>query len=373
MPVPPASPPLLAAFSGWAPAVLGLAGAWLAVSALYQWGAARAAALGRLPAPDCFGPREVAPERSAPLRLVFLGDLQRGVLDTVGPLAEVLRETGADLLVSSGDLVSHGEAPYYGIVLEAFGRAGIETPVRVVPGNHDLLPRRSKDDRIGGALFERHFGPRHWACRLGPVLLVGLDVGADWLLEPQLPWLERTLAEAAGTPWICVAHRPPWYFDAPERAPYGDLAPLLPVLEGRPPLLVVAGHLHDYRDETVNGVRYVVNAHGGDVHGLALKRGDFELLHVSVQADGSLRVEPRRYRRRLSWRAAWNQVCVRLWADRRRPLGALLALPVGLLLRLLGRGVPVVRHPVERRYPEREVLAARRAAPRAPDRGEVSP
>ncbi|MDJ0522119.1 MAG: metallophosphoesterase [Planctomycetota bacterium] len=330
---------------------------WFSISCLVQWGALRAARLAKRAAPPCF--RAEGPGPGERVHVAFLGDLQRGVLDVPRALAPALESGGADLLVSSGDFVSHGEGPYYGVLLGAFARAGIKTPTRVVPGNHDLWPRRCKDDRIGGEAFERAFGPRHWSLRAGPVLIVGLDNGADWLIDDQLPWLERTLDEHAGVPWICVCHRPPYELDAPDTPPVRDMVELAALLERRKPLLVVAGHLHEYRDELVNGVRVIVNAHGGDVHGLALQRDDFELLHVRVGPEGT-EVEPRPYRRRKDPHTALDQLAVRFWADRRKWWGALLGLPADLLLRLLGRSVPIVKHPVERRIPAREVLVSRR-------------
>lgn len=331
--------------------------AWFSVSCLVQWGALRSARLARRRAPECF--RAEGPGPGERVHLAFLGDLQRGVLDVPRALAEALEGSGAEMLISSGDFVSHGEGPYYGILLSAFERAGIRTPTRVVPGNHDLWPRRCKDDRIGGAAFTRAFGPRHWALRAGPVLLVGLDNGAHWLMEEQLPWLERTLDAHAAIPWICVCHRPPYLVEEAGQPSDPDLVELAALLERRPPLAVIAGHMHTYRDEVIRGVRVIVNAHGGDVHGLSLQRDDFELLHVDVGPDG-MTVEPRRYRRKRDAEAALDQLAVRFWSDRRKPWARLLGLPAELLLRLFGRSVPIVRHPVERRLPPREVLVARR-------------
>ncbi|MFV1958081.1 MAG: metallophosphoesterase, partial [Planctomycetota bacterium] len=125
----------------WAAILLGVLGAWIAISFAIECLAWRASRLGRRPPPACFRapPRRGGGERSA--SLVFLGDVQRGIADVARPLAAALEERPADLLVSSGDLAAHGEAPYYGVLLEAFDRAGIDTPVRAVPGNHDLFPR----------------------------------------------------------------------------------------------------------------------------------------------------------------------------------------------------------------------------------------
>ena len=352
--------------SSWAfaleplPIVGTLLAVWIGLSVLMNWGALRAQALSRREAPDCFRPETHPPFDGDTIHLGFLGDLQRGVVDVPGPLARAARDDGVDLLVSSGDFVSHGEAPYYGILVAAFERAGLTTPMRVVPGNHDLWPRRSKDDDLGGVLFEERFGPRHWAVRAGPLLVVGIDTGADWALEAQMPWLEQTLAAHPDTPWICVSHRAPYVFDHAEHPIREDFGCLMPLLATRPPALFISGHLHAYHDETIDGVRYIVNAHGGDVHGLALRREDFELLHVIGKADGTLEVEPRPYTRAHSHATALDQLAVRFWSDRRKPWGAVLAWPVGALLALVGKSVPIVKHPVERRIPSREILVARR-------------
>ncbi len=359
--------PMALVLPGWAWGLLALIGAWVLASAAIQWAAARAHALGEHEAPSCFRTPPLAGPEAASANLAFLGDLQRGVVDAAVPLARALKESRVDLMVSSGDFASHGEAPYFGVLLDAFDRAGVDTPVRVVPGNHDLFPRRSKDDTLGGAIFERHFGPRHWTLRAGPVLVAGLDTGADWLLDEQLPWLEAELARHSGVPWICVTHRPPWNFDDPERTAYADLTELAPFFAKHKPALVISGHLHDYRDETIDGIRYIVNAHGGDVHGLALSRSSFELLHVTCHESG-MTVEPRPIERRASARTAWHQLLVRVWAERRKPLGAFLGWPADQLLRLVGRAVPVPRYPEERRHPDRETLRARRAAHRAATR-----
>lgn len=347
------------------PVLAGLVGLWLLVSAAMAWGARRAAALAALPGPAIFRAAPRAGPDAATARLAFLGDVQRGIADIVAPLGAALEAQAVDLVVSSGDLVSHGEAPYYGVVVAALDTPAMTTPMRAVPGNHDLWPRRSKDDRIGGALFEARFGSRHWCERVGPVLVVGLDNGADWLADEQLPWLEAALAEHPGVPWILVCHRPLYTFGGPAREVVHDMGGLVDALAARPPALVVSGHLHAFHDEIVDGVRHVINAHGGDVHGLAIRREDFQVLYVEATATG-LETRLERYGRRRSIRTYLDQLAVRFWSDRRKPWGAVLAWPGRLLLRLLGADVPVVKHPVERRVPPREVLVARRKEPLAP-------
>lgn len=350
--------------------LIGAGTTWLLVSAAMQFGASRAARLAARTAPACFSAPPRKPASGQPLRLAFLGDLQKGVTDVVGPLGEALRTENVDLLVCSGDFVSHGEGPYYGIVLDAFEAAGIQTPVRVVPGNHDLYPRRSKDDRIGGPLFERHFGARQWVLDLQRLVVVGIDSGGDWLVDDQLPIIERALAQRPGTPWIAVTHRPPFDFDSGTAPLYRDLEPLATFFEHHTPTLVVSGHLHTFQDRIIAGVRYIVNAHGGDVAGDALQRRAFELVILDVADDGSfeIRIEP--YDRRTSFRTLRHKLSVRMWADRRKGWGRVLAAPAALLWKLCGCYVPVVHHPVQRRYPTREEFEARK---RAEQQETVSP
>lgn len=332
---------------------------WLLVSAAMQSAATRAATLAAREAPPCFRAPPGAPASGQPLRLAFFGDLQKGVTDVVDPLAKALRAEGAHLLVCSGDFVSHGEAPYYGIVLDAFARADVRTPVRVVPGNHDLYPRRSKDDRIGGPLFEGHFGPRQWVLDLGPLRLVGVDTGADWTIKKQLPQIERALEAQGGAPWVAVTHRPPFQFDDEPATLYPDLGPLAAFFETHRPALVVAGHLHQFKDVVVNHVRYIVNAHGGDVAGDTLRRRNFELVFLDVAADGSFETRIEQYARRTSLRALRHKLYVRMWADRRKRIGRVLAAPAAILWKLFGWYVPVVHHPVQRRFPSREEVEQR--------------
>ena len=315
-------------------------GVWCLVAVFIEVLARRAARLGRRDAPPCFA---AEPAASAGARLAFLGDVQRGIADIARPLAAALRDEGADLLVSSGDFVAHGEAPYYGVALDAFAHAPIETPTRVVPGNHDLLPRRWRDPTRGYGLFRAAFGSPDWICRVGPVLVAGIDDAVRSVTAADLEPLARAVADHGGGPWIAVCHRPPRLF-AIEGAPVEeDLVDLVAFLEAHPPLLVVCGHLHERLEREVGGVRYVVNAHGGDVHGMGLDRGPFDLLRIDVAEDGAVRERFTSHRRRPWLRVYGNQLAVRCWWARRQGLGRVLAWPAAWVFARLG-----VRAPLER-------------------------
>jgi hypothetical protein len=319
---------------------VGILGGWFVLALLVELGAWHALRLGHRRAPPAFRAAPAVGPDADTVALAFLGDVQRGIADVARPLAAALDDHPAALLVSSGDLVAHGEAPYYGVLLDAFEAAGIETPTRVVPGNHDLQPRGVRDTTRGYALFETHFGPPYWAVDAGPLRVVGVDdvLGVD---DVQVAWIREARDGRPGAPWIAVCHRPPREVDE-EEAPVGwGLEELVRVLEERPPLLVVCGHKHAYTDRVVNGVRYVVNAHGGDVHGLALDRDPSELLRVEVRADGTSSHEVVRLARRPWLRVYANQLAVRCWWSRRRRGGALLSLPAALPLSALGLRAPL--------------------------------
>lgn len=319
--------------------LLPIALTWLVLSLLMQLGAVRAARLARRPAAACFRAPIAPVAADEPLRITVLGDLQKGVTDVVKPLAASLRERSPHLLLSTGDLVSHGEAPYFGIVFDAFEHAGIETPARVTPGNHDLYPSRWKE-AVGGPLFERHFGGRRFVLDLGRLLVIGLDTGTRASQEPEIRWLREMRATHAGRPWIVLTHRPLIDIRDDGTTLAHDLEDLRAVLAADPPRLVLCGHLHDDHDLVHEGVQYVVSA-GGDVSGTPLVRGAFSLVHITIDPAGEVTVERTVHRRRRSWRALRNKLAVRFWKDRRKPAFAVLAAPTAPLFRVLGLYVPV--------------------------------
>ena len=280
------------------------------------------------------------PGRAA--RIAFLGDVQQGIGDVSRPLVAALSREKADVVVSHGDLAAHGEAPYYGVVSKAFEEAGLATPMLVAPGNHDIEPDGVRDRGPGRRLFEERVGPRHWAFRAGRLLVVGIDDGPDTDVEPEmLAWLDATLAAAPGVPWMLVCHRAPRRLDLPGRPPSIGCAGLVARVEARPPVAVVSGHLHADADETVNGVRYYVNAHGGDVAAKSSTASDFRIVMADVAEDGSVEFRPVSCERRWWLRIETERLWVKAWVERRKRPWAWVLAPSGLLW--LGVGVALRR------------------------------
>jgi hypothetical protein len=310
-----------------------LGGVLLGVSIALAWGSLRAerlASRGRARAFANAAPPDV-PGPTA--RVAFLGDVQRGIRHVARALAEALPRGEAALLVSSGDLASHGEAPYLGLVSAALDRAGVATPTLVVPGNHDLQPTGVRDSAPGRALFEAMVGPRRWTCLVAGLRLVGVDDAAGRFPAESVAWLEGVLDADPGRPWALVAHRAPRRLDVEGHPPDKALAALVEAIERRPPVVVVSGHLHEDAEATVAGVRYLVNARGGDFDKRAWRAPrDFTLLWCDVAADGSATFHREAVPRRSCGRTALDQVAVRLWAEGRRAPWRWLALPGRALL-----------------------------------------
>src|SRR5262245_16045046 len=181
--------------------------AYAVVALLFAAGLLRAAALSRRGPPRVVSNRS-PPTIAAPATIAFLGDVQRGIREVAGPVVEAVARERAGMLVSSGDLASHGEAPYHGVVGAAFDRAGLSVPLLVAPGNHDVERSGKHDPAPGRALFEDRLGPRRWTAAVGPLLIVGVDHAVNPVDADLWPWLDATV-EAHRGPWLLVVHRPP--------------------------------------------------------------------------------------------------------------------------------------------------------------------
>jgi len=308
-------------------------GAYVATACVFGLALVRARALARRGPPRATANR-APPTLSAPTRIAFLGDVQRGLREVAGPVVAALRAEGATLLVSSGDLASHGEAPYHGLVGAAFDRAGLDVPLLVAPGNHDVERSGHAAGDEGRARFEALVGPRRFTARVGPLLVVGVDDGLDPLDADVWSWVGERVAAHDG-PWVYVGHRPPRRMLEPGFPPAPRCAELLAVFARRPPVLAVSGHLAHDAEAVVDGVRYVVNAEGGDVAGGAwFAPPTFHLRVADVDAAGRVTLRRLALRRRTSVATTLDQLLVRAWSSGRRFPALLFAAPARALVRV---------------------------------------
>jgi hypothetical protein len=314
--------------AGWGVAITGaLVGAGLEV------GARLAESIGERRDAFAFANSRPPSLAAPPVRLAFLGDVQEGIGDVARPLVEALADEKPAVLVIHGDLAAHGEAPYYGVVAGAFAAAGLATPTLVAPGNHDVEPDGVRDRGPGRRLFEERVGPRTWSFRAGALLVVGVDDGAETDVEPAvLARLDEVLAASPTGPWLLVCHRPPRQVDRPDAPVTSGCEGLVQRVEARPPVAVVSGHLHHDADVVVRGVRYYVNAHGGDVAAKASAPSDFRIVIADVAADGAVTFRPVSRERRWWMRVEVERLCVAAWGARRRHPWSVALLPVGIAL-----------------------------------------
>lgn len=160
--------------------------------------------------------------------------------------------------------------------------AGIQAPLRVLPGNHDVGER--PDNAWAGlvvtperlAAFESTFGPDHWLELVGDWAVIGLnsEIMGSGLAEEEAQWeWLATLPEQIGTrPTLIFSHKPVWnpYPEVTEHniaIPDESKTRLLAALDGVTLAALGSGHLHHYAVATETN-------------------GDAEILTVSAPATG---------------------------------------------------------------------------------------
>eukprot|EP01037_Dinobryon_pediforme_P017511 gene17511-17711_t len=121
--------------------------------------------------------------------------------------------TKPDAIVISGDLTDNGLESEYAVLAEMLHRL-IQTPVYVIPGNHDRRENlKSTLAHLPGITANPDFV--QYAIEDHDIRLVMLDTvipgsSAGELCEKRLAWLEQTLEAAPNKPTIVVMHHPPF-------------------------------------------------------------------------------------------------------------------------------------------------------------------
>ncbi|MFH0910463.1 MAG: metallophosphoesterase [Planctomycetota bacterium] len=169
-----------------------------------------------------------------------------------------------------GDLVLDGgskeewKANFFGPGAELLA----SVPQYLAKGNHDLGGERWL------ALFCTPTGGMNWQQRIGPVMLVGLDILLDWTPESrEYQWLETVLSRS-DAPYLFVAlHAPPYtttpHGDLDEGMPRDSLVrkareAVLPLAERYRATAILAGHSHIYeRSERPSGLTLVTTGGAG--------------------------------------------------------------------------------------------------------------
>jgi 3',5'-cyclic AMP phosphodiesterase CpdA len=195
----------------------------------------------------------------------------------------------ADAVIINGDLAINGPDSDAEITFAAAALAGLQGHVMVLPGNHDVGdeppgqdPHQIIDaDRL--ARWDRSFGGDRWVTDAGSWRLLGVNAqlfGSGLAREhEQYLWLDQQLA-AADRPVALFLHKP-LFVESPADGAVGPscMVPsartrLLDRLDRSDVRLIVSGHLHQHRDRTIGGRRYLwvpaiafsgAPQHGGDI------------------------------------------------------------------------------------------------------------
>jgi 3',5'-cyclic AMP phosphodiesterase CpdA len=183
-------------------------------------------------------------------------------------------QAGVDLVLHLGDVSADGAGDARQLDFAAGVMAGLGTPVRYLPGNHDVGDNPAPGVRDHHGLldaarladFRRLFDQEHWVLRGEGWTLLGLNAQrfgfGDAGEAAQFAWLEQTLAGVDG-PCGLLLHKPlfrdGWDDTAPHPryVPLGARQRLRALFASRDLRFVISGHTHQWRRVDVEGVEHV--------------------------------------------------------------------------------------------------------------------
>jgi 3',5'-cyclic AMP phosphodiesterase CpdA len=186
-----------------------------------------------------------------------------------------VKQVQPDLTVHLGDITVDGvKDPSQFAHVQAI-TAAWPTPLRYLPGNHDIGDNPPGPDLVAGEplrqssldAYRTAFGQDYWSFTADGWCLLGLDaqlMGTGTADEArQWDWLASVLSASAGMPAVLFLHKPLFQGSPTDDRPHHRYVPaaprrrLLELLAAVRLHLVVSGHTHQYRDHRVDGVRHV--------------------------------------------------------------------------------------------------------------------
>jgi len=173
------------------------------------------------------------------------------------PLLAWIKQTGADLIIHTGDLTIDGADMEDDIAFSMELMRQLPVPVLILPGNHDVghMPGSLQPvDAERLARWRRMVGPDRWVSDHGNWRLIGLNgllFGQDDTEEEaQFVWLEQQLAERDGKRVAMFSHKP-LFVDEPHEGDtgYWGVRPaprkrLYDLIAKNDVALFASGHLH---------------------------------------------------------------------------------------------------------------------------------
>jgi hypothetical protein len=232
---------------------------WAGTGALFVLGGGVAASVtldGALAAT----PRlRTAASKSKPFTFVQISDTHIGFSkpanpDPVGTLRETIAKIRAlplqpDLIVHTGDVTHLATPEQFDLAQQLLGELGV--PVRVVPGEHDIVdgtdPRpflnRFGQDATPGGWYSFDAGGAHFVALVNAIHLG--DRGMGQLGAEQLSWLEKDLGgQSSSTPIVVLSHFPLWALYPDWGWGTQDSALVLGLLRRFGSVTALNGHIH---------------------------------------------------------------------------------------------------------------------------------
>ncbi|HLY45304.1 MAG TPA: metallophosphoesterase [Stellaceae bacterium] len=186
------------------------------------------------------------------------------------PLAAWISAERPQLVIHTGDVTidgadSEADLQHCAGLLNQLG-----VPFRAVPGNHDVGDANHRHQPVNAervARWIRHFGRDRWFEDIEGWRLIGLDAMLMGSGEPdedvQLAWLQSVMDAAKGRRFAWFLHRP-LFIENPDEGDtgYWSVRPgarreLLALGRRHRVALIASGHLHQARDFTHRGTRYI--------------------------------------------------------------------------------------------------------------------
>jgi 3',5'-cyclic AMP phosphodiesterase CpdA len=266
-------------------------------------------------------------------RILHISDLHFGrnvAPEPIEALAKLIEEVQPELVVASGDLTHRGLREQHERAA-AFLR-GLELPLLVIPGNHDIPYTFPKRFTQPWAEFERQWETTEPVHRSDGLVVVGLNSVRPWrhqsgrLRALQVEHAAEALATSPdGALRVVVLHHhllgAPW---RSRKKPVAKRNLVLAALEEAGAELILAGHIHqstmaerrEFEISTPGGERaVVVSIAPGFGQPRPNRRGEARGLHVYDAADEALRALT------YIWRDdGWALTAVRTFPRGREPL-----------------------------------------------------
>jgi Icc protein len=212
--------------------------------------------------------------RIAQVSDTHLSDTRPFFVDPFLRIGEALRLSKPDLLLNSGDITLDGASRESELAAARALHDGLGLPLRFLPGNHDLGDSQDSPSRHEAPIDSRrraayiaHFGPDWWSFDVPGWRVLGLNaqlLGADL---PEAAEQDAAIVEAVSglgdRHLALLLHKP--LFD--RLADETDVTirfvnpkprwQLLAQLADTMPVLVVSGHVHQFRLTQLGSVRHV--------------------------------------------------------------------------------------------------------------------